>query len=68
MNTFNLSFDGNGFHAHANSKVGHYFTSLARIQSSPLGVGGHLSDTNKAEIYDISTNKWTEIANYPYHS
>ena len=62
------SFDGNRFYAHANSLNGHYMTSLATFEGSPLGVGGHMSDTNKAEIYSISTNKWSEVAKYPYHS
>ena len=63
-----LSYDGKSFYAHARSTHGHYWTSLAEIKGSPLGVGGHMDNTNKVEIYDIATNKWTELAPYPYHS
>lgn len=63
-----FSFDGTYFRPHANSLHGHYMTSLATIEGSPFGIGGHMSDTNKAEIYNISTNRWNEVVNYPYHS
>ena len=46
-----FSFDGTYFRPHANSLHGHYMTSLATIEGSPFGIGGHMSDTNKAEIY-----------------
>ena len=43
-------------------------TTLANIEGSPLAVGGNSPETNKAETYDISANKWTEIGDYPYHN
>ena len=55
------------FHNHADSKNGHYYTSLAKIDGAPLAVGGVGSNTNKAETLDISSNVWTEVAEYPYH-
>ena len=61
------SYDGFVFHNHANSKNGHYITTLANIDGSPLAVGGASPEINKAETYDISTNTWTEVADYPYH-
>ena len=39
--------------------------SLAKIDGAPLAVGG--AYIKKAEILDISSNKWTEVADYPYH-
>ena len=37
------------------------------IGGAPLAVGGNNSNTNKAETFNISTNTWTEVADYPYH-
>ena len=62
-----FSYDGFIFHNHADSKNTHYYTTLANIDNSLLAVGGHDPNTNKAEILDISSNIWTEIADYPYH-
>ena len=64
----NLSYDGSIFHTHPDSKTGHYATTLANVEGSPLAVGGSDPETNKAETYDISTNTWTQIADYSYHS
>ena len=61
------SYDGDIFHNQADSKSEHYFTTLANIDDAPLAVGGYDSNTNKAEILDISSNTWTEVADYPYH-
>ena len=61
-----FSYDGFLFHNQANAKNGHYKTSLAKIDEAPLAVGGESSNTNKAEILDISSNTWTEITEYPY--
>ena len=65
--TITGSYDGDVFHNHANSKIGHYKTTLANIEGSPLAVGGDNPETNKAETYDISANTWNEVADYPYH-
>ena len=62
-----FSYDGSVFHNQADSKNGHYYTTLAKIDEAPLAVGGNGPDTKKAEILDISTNVWTEVAEYPYH-
>ena len=32
-----------------------------------MAVSGN-PETKKAETYDIWTNTWTEIADYPYHA
>ena len=61
------SYDGDIFHIHADSKNGHHRTTLANIEGSPLVVGGYSPSIKKAEIYDIGTNTWTEVADYPYH-
>ena len=61
------SYDGAVFHNQADSKHGHYYTSLAKIDGAPLAVGGSSSNTNKAETLDVSTNTWTEVAYYPYY-
>ena len=65
----NYSYNGEMFHNHADSKHCHSFTTLANVEGSPLAVGCHTGGTftSKAETYDISTNTWTEIADYPYH-
>ena len=63
----NFSYDGDIFHNQANAKNGHYWTTLAKINEAPLAVGGYNSNTNKAEVLDIASNTWTEIAEYPYH-
>ena len=62
-----LSYDGFLFHNQESSKTGHYFTTLAKIGEAPLAVGGSSPVTNKAEILDIFSDTWTEIAEYPYH-
>ena len=55
------------FHNQADSKNGHYRTTLAKIDEAPLAVGGAYPNIKKAEIFDISSNTWTEVADYPYH-
>ena len=62
-----FSYDGSVFHNQADSKNGHYYTTLAKIDGAPLSVGGDYSQANKAEILDVSSNLWTEVAEYPYH-
>ena len=62
-----FSYDGSVFHNQADSKNGHYFTTLTKIDEAPLAVGGNSPNTNKTEILDISSNVWTEVAEYPYH-
>ena len=61
-----ISYDGDFFHNQADSKNSHRRTSLAKIGGAPFAVGGYSLDTNKAEIFDISTNTWSEVAAYPY--
>ena len=60
-----LSYDGFVFHNQADAKNEHYLTTLASIDEAPLAIGGQ--STKKAEIFDVSSNSWTEIADYPYH-
>ena len=62
-----FSYDGIIFHNQADSKNGHYQTTLANTDDAPLAVGGYSPTTKKAEILDISSNNRTEIADYPYH-
>ena len=62
-----ISYDGSVFHNQADSNNNHYMTTLATINEAPLAVGGYSPNTNKTEILDISSNVWTEIAEYPYH-
>lgn len=63
----NFSYDGTAFRNHADAKNGHYITTLANHDGSPLAVGGHDPNIKKVEIYDISANTWSEVADYPYH-
>ena len=65
--TLRFSYDGSVFHNQADSKNKHEDTSLAKIDGAPLAVGGSSLNNVKAEILDISSNKWTEVADYPYH-
>ena len=62
-----FSYDGVIFHNQADAKNGHYYTTLAKIDDAPLAVGGTGPAIKKAEILDIASNTWTEIAEYPYH-
>ena len=64
-----FSYDGYAFRNHADSQNGHYYTTLANIEGHPLAVGGYTGSAyiKKAETYNISTNTWTETADYPYH-
>ena len=55
------------FHSQANSNNDHYRTTLANIDGAPLIVGGSEPKSKKAEVMDISSNSWTEIADYLYH-
>ena len=61
-----FSYDGLAFRSHADAQNEHYPTSLANLDGSPLIVAGR--NTKKVETYDISTNKWIEEADYPYHN
>ena len=61
-----FSYNGFVFHNQADSKNGHYLTTLAMIDEDPMAVGS-FNKTNKAEVFDISSNVWTEVAEYPYH-
>ena len=61
------SYDGDVFRKHQNSKNNHYGTQLANFNESPLAVGNVNVAHSKAEIFNIATNKWTEIDDYPYH-
>ena len=49
-----LSYDALAFRNHADSKHGHYLTSLANHEGSPLAVSGYSDSKNKTEIYNIS--------------
>ena len=62
-----FSYNGQTFFNQADSKNAHYSTALAKIEGAPLAVGADDAKTNKAETLDISTNTWTEVADYPYH-
>ena len=63
-----FSYDGSVFYNQADSKNGHHFTTMAKIDGAPLAVGGFEPNIKKAEILDISSNVWTEVAEYPYHN
>ena len=64
------SYDGDAFHNHEDSKFKHERITLANTNGSPLAVGGSGNSRShkKSETYDISTNTWNEIADYPYAS
>ena len=64
-----FSYDGFAFRNHADSKNGHFYTALANIEGYPLALGGYTGSfyIKNAETYDISTNAWIEVADYPYH-
>ena len=60
----NLSYDGQNFHPHGNSSIEHYGTSLANSNDAPFVVGGSSPRTNKAEVFDISTDTWVRVDAY----
>ena len=65
------SYDGYTYHGHEDSKIGHVYTTLANTNGSPLAVSGYHGYTDgfyhkRAETFDISTNTWTEVDDYPY--
>ena len=62
-----FSYDALAFRNHADSSYGHYLTSLANYDGSPLVVGGYTPSTNKVEVYNISSNTWAAAEDYPYH-
>ena len=62
-----FSYDEITFHNQTNSNNEHHKTTLANIDGAPLAVGGYDPYIKKAEIFDISSNTWTEVADYPYH-
>ena len=68
---FTGSYDGVVFQSHQNSKNGHSESTMAKWNESPLAVGGWNQESSgwisKAEIFNIATNTWTELADYPYH-
>ena len=63
------SYDGAVFRSHPNSKSAHHETTLAISDGIPLAVGGFTGSyfISKAEIFNIATNTWEEVADYPYH-
>ena len=65
-----FSYDGLYFRSQADAEHEHPYTSLANTDGSPLIVGGANGEhgTNKVEMYEYSTNTWTELAHYPYHN
>ena len=60
------SYDGFAFQNHADSTNEHDYTTLANYDGYPLAVGGR--DIRKAEVYNTTTNAWTDIQDYPYHA
>ncbi len=60
------SWDGQFFHEHPNTRYAHHRTSLDKITGNPLAVGDTAG--NKAEVFDISRDVWTEVSPYPFHS
>ena len=44
--------------------------TLANSNEAPLAVGGYTGSAwiSKAEIFNITTNTWTELVEYPYHT
>ena len=61
------SYDGTVFHNHQNSKNDHALTTLANFNESPFAVGDYYVEHSKAEIFNIATNTWTEVDDYPFH-
>lgn len=55
------------FRQHADANNEHAATTLANYNGSPFAVGGSDPDSNKVELYDISSNVWNDATEYPYH-
>ena len=66
------SYDGNTYHTHEDSNIGHVYTTLAKLTNgSPFAVSGYHGYTDgfyhkRAETFDFSTKTWTEVDDYPY--
>ena len=62
-----FSYDGVAFRTHANSTNLHWSISLGNHNGFPFAAGSHSPNTNKTETYNITTDTWTELEDYPYH-
>ena len=67
MTNFYSSYDGQNMIDLGSSINEHFHTSLATVDGSPFAVGGEFNHSNQAEIYNIQSGSWREVANYPFH-
>ena len=63
-----FSYNGEKYTDHPNSVNDHYLTTLGDIENKVLAVGDGGSGSNKVEIFDINSNKWTTKKSFPYAS
>ena len=62
-NNWNLSFDGSDFKAAASSNHPHKWTSLGKIESGLVAIGGYYDGGNKVELYTNGT--WIQQPPFP---
>ena len=67
-----FSYNGEKYTDHPNSANDHYLTTLGDIENKVLAVGGGSGgvspNTNKVEMFDINSNKWTTKTSFPFAS
>ena len=63
-----FSYNGEKYTNHPSTVNDHYDTTLGNIENKILAVGGRATDTNKVELFDIDSNKWTTKTPFPYCS
>ena len=63
-----FSDNGEKYTDHPSSVNDHYLTTLGDIENKVLAVGGSTPSTNKVELFDINSNKWTTKTSFPFAS
>ena len=66
-----FSYNGKKFWNHPDSKIDHYQTSIGKINSKVVALGGYTSSTsytNTLEVYDVEKDNWKTKTPFPYCS
>ena len=61
-----FSYNGEKYTNHPSTVNDHYRSSLGNIENKILAVGGSDTNTNKVELFDIDSNKWTAKTSFPF--
>ena len=63
-----FSYNGEKYTNHPSTVNDHYRSTLGNIENKILAVGGSDTNTNKVELFDIDSNKWTAKTSFPFCS